>query len=171
MNRTHSRSKPLDRRSLGSLISLYENNYFRLYRLVPQLDSLEGTVVSRVAGALDLYLTLLERQKYTTVISLTYQFPEDGVLLLEPNAKISVCHDVRTAEIISHYRRKRIRSYAHWQRYSMHNLHYKWMLNRFLQKWLGFCHLQGHMFLTGADWQYAPPPSLSSNTIQHPFSS
>ena len=62
------------RRTLASLIDLYESNYYRLLRLVPELGSLEGTVVSRVAGALDLYLTVHERQRYTTTFSLTYRF-------------------------------------------------------------------------------------------------
>ena len=135
-------------RNLASLIDIYESNYFRLMRLVPELDEFNGTVVSRVAGALDLYLTVIERQKYTTTISLTYQFPEEDEIFLEPNARISVCHDVRTAEVVSHSRRKRSRTVRRWRKRRMPELDHKWELNRFLQKWLGFCHRQGHLFLT-----------------------
>ena len=46
------------RRTLSSLVDLHESNYHRLLRLVPDLRCFEGTVVSRVAGALDLYLTV-----------------------------------------------------------------------------------------------------------------
>ena len=94
-------------RNLAGLIDIYESNYFRLMRLVPDLETLDGTVVSRVAGALDLYLTIRERQRYTTTIVLTYRFPEDDETYLEPNARISVCHDVRTAEVVGHCRRRR----------------------------------------------------------------
>ncbi|MEM7251819.1 MAG: DUF1249 domain-containing protein [Pseudomonadota bacterium] len=146
-------SAPPRDRNIGSLIDIYESNYFRLMRLVPELDEFEGTVVSRVADALDLYLTVIERQKYTTTITLTYQFPEDELIHLEPNAKISVCHDVRTAEVVSHCRRKRQRYARQWRRRPMPELDQKWELNRFLQKWLGFCHRQGHLFLKGTVWQ------------------
>jgi len=53
---TRSRFHPAP--DLAALIELYESNYVRLMRLAPELESMEGTVVSRVAGALDLYLEI-----------------------------------------------------------------------------------------------------------------
>ena len=50
-------------RDLPALIDLYEGNYVRVARLLPELDNLEGTLVSRVAGALNLYVTIEERFK------------------------------------------------------------------------------------------------------------
>ena len=41
-------------RDLPALIDLYEGNYLRVMRLLPDLDILEGTLVSRLAGALNL---------------------------------------------------------------------------------------------------------------------
>lgn len=130
--------------SLASLIDLYESNYHRLLRLVPELRYLEGTMVSRVAGALDLYLTVHEQQRYTTILSLTYWFADE----LQPNAGIVLYHDVHAAEIVSFSRRGRRRSPGPgWRRRTMPDLERKWETNRFLQKWLGFCHRQGHLFL------------------------
>ncbi|MFT5393123.1 MAG: hypothetical protein ACI8PT_003321 [Gammaproteobacteria bacterium] len=143
-------------RNLAGLIDIYESNYFRVMRLVPELDEFEGTVVSRVAGALDLYLTVQERQPYTTTILLTYHFEDDGEVLFEPAAKISICHDVRTAEVVSHFRRRRQRWVRQWRRRSMPEVDRKWELNRFLQKWLGFCHRQGHLFLRATTTQVPP---------------
>ena len=77
-------------RDLAALIALYESNFYRLEQVAPELDGLNGTVVSRVAGALDLYLTVLERHKYTTTISLTYRFGGCGELVLEPFARAGV---------------------------------------------------------------------------------
>lgn len=135
-------------RSLAGLIDIYENNYFRLMRLVPELERMEGAVVSRVAGALDLFLTIEERQRYTTTLSLTYRFRENDGVFLEPDARITVCHDVRTAEVVSHSRRRRRHHpLSRWRRRGMPELDRKWELNRFLNKWLGFCHRQGHLFL------------------------
>jgi uncharacterized protein YqiB (DUF1249 family) len=134
-------------RSLSGLIDMYTGNYFRLMRLVPELDAMRGTRVSKVAGALDLYLTMLDRCKYTTTIALTYRFPDDGELWAEPNARIRIYHDVKAVEILSHCRRRARRPVRMWRRGRRPELDYKWELNRFLYKWLGFCLHQGHIFL------------------------
>ena len=133
---------PPRRRTLSSLIDLHESNYHRLLRLVPDLRFIEGTVVSRVAGALDLYLTVHRQQRYTTSLSLTYRF-DDG---LQPDAEIVVYHDVHAAELVSISPRRRLR-YRSSRNGRMPDLDRNWRTNRFLQKWLGFCHRQGHLFL------------------------
>jgi uncharacterized protein YqiB (DUF1249 family) len=139
--------KRYKRRDLPALIDLYEGNYLRVMRLLPELDSLEGTLVSRVAGALDLYVTIEERFKYTTTLLLTYRFVDDPDISLEPNARICVYHDVRAADLVSHCRRKRTRTVHKWLRGRMPELDHRWEMNRFLYKWLKFCSNQGHIFL------------------------
>lgn len=134
-------------RGLGGLIALYESNYLRLLRLVPEIHLMEGTTVSRVAGALDLYLTVLDRFKYTSTIALTYQFRENGEVIAEPDAQIRIYHDARAVEILSHVRRRRTSPPRRWRPGHMPELDRKWALNRFLYKWLGFCQRQGHLFL------------------------
>jgi uncharacterized protein YqiB (DUF1249 family) len=143
-------TEALDRyrhRDLPALIDLYESNYLRVLRLLPDLDSLEGTLVSRVAGALDLYATIEERFKYTTTLLLTYRFSDDSGISLEPNARVCVYHDVRAVELVSHCRRKRTRKVHQWLRGRMPELDHRWEMNRFLYKWLKFCSNQGHLFL------------------------
>lgn len=135
------------RRDLPALIDLYEGNYLRVMRLLPDVHSLEGTVVSRVAGALDLYATIEEQFKYTTTLLLTYRFVDDSDIVLEPNARVCVYHDVRAAELVSHCRRKRTRKVHRWLRGRMPELDHRWEMNRFLYKWLRFCSNQGHIFL------------------------
>lgn len=134
-------------RNLAALIDLYEGNYFRLMRLVPELEHMHGTVVSRVAGALDLYLTIVERQPYTTTLGLSYRFAEPGGPVSEPNARICIYHDVKAVDMLSHSRRHRSRRVHPWRRGHVPELDRKWEMNRFLQKWLGFCLRQGHLFL------------------------
>ena len=135
-------------RNLPALIDLYEANYLRVLRLLPDLDHLEGTVVSRVAGALDLYATIEERFKYTTTVLLTYRFTDEDGISVEPNARVCVYHDVRSAELVSHCRRRRTRKARLWMRGRMPELDHRWEMNRFLFKWLGFCSNQGHIFLS-----------------------
>lgn len=133
---------------LAALIALYESNYLRLLRLAPDLTQIKGTVVSRVAGALDLFLSVDERFKYTTTLKLTYRFRDgDELFFLEPNARICVYHDVRCAELVSHCRRKRLRGVLPLRRGRMPELDRRWEMNRFLLKWLRFCSHQGHLFL------------------------
>lgn len=147
-NITLARERP--HRTLGSLISLYESNYQRLMRLAPDLERIEGAMVSSVAGALDLHLIVHEREAHTTWLTLTYRFGER----LQPNARIAVYHDVRSATLLNFTRRPRPPErwassllYRSRPRQPMPHLHQKWRANRFLQKWLGFCHHQGHLFL------------------------
>ncbi len=152
-------------RSLADLIALYESNYIRLMRLVPELHAMEGTTVSRVADALDLYLTVLERSKYTTSLVLTYQFQEGADIFAEPNAFIRVYHDARAVEVLSQIRRRRIHVARRWPRHSMPELDRKWELNRFLHKWLGFCQRQGHIFLHCISAPAERPLSRPSQTL------
>jgi hypothetical protein len=142
-----ARRIPRQVRDLAALMDLYENNYLHLLQLVPEIELLEGTRISQVAGALDLYLTILERQKYTTTLSLTYYFQEDGQRILEPNAHIRVYHDAKVVEILHHQRRKRTVGRQRWRPEQRRGqLERLWRKNRFLQKWLGFCLHQGHIF-------------------------
>ena len=141
-------------RTLGGLISIYESNYVRMMRLTPELDRMNGAYVSRVSGALDLYLSVLERFKFTTTLCLTYRFQDEDPLelgfqqdIFEPRARIRVYHDARAVEVISHSRRKATRTLQPSSNGQLPELDRKWELNRFLQKWLGFCHRQGHLFL------------------------
>lgn len=134
-------------RNLAALIDMWEGNYFRLMRLVPELEHMQGTVVSRVAGALDLYLTVVERFPYTTTVGLTYRFEDEEGAADEPNVLVRVYHDVKAVEVISYRRRRRVLVARERRRGRMPELNLKWEWNRFLHKWLGFCQRQGHIFL------------------------
>ncbi|MGF1615673.1 MAG: DUF1249 domain-containing protein [Gammaproteobacteria bacterium] len=153
-------------RSLAGLIDLYERNYIRLMRLVPELRAMQGTTVSRVVDALDLYLTVIERSKYTTGLVLTYQFQDGDEVFAEPNARIRVYHDARAVEVVSQTRRRRPAIPARrWRPDHMPELDRKWELNRFLYKWLGFCQRQGHIFLRCITVATDPPRHRFSQTL------
>ena len=134
-------------RTLASLMELYDSNYRRLMRLAPELHRMEDTAVSRLVGALDLHLTVIERCKYTTTIALTYCFPGDAGVVLEPNMRVRLYHDARLAEAVSDARRHRGRVSRCRRRRVPSELERKWDQNRFLQRWLGYCQRQGHLFL------------------------
>jgi hypothetical protein len=132
--------------SFVSLMSLYESNYIRLGWLVPALESLSGTAVSTVAGDCPLHLTVEERSRYTTTLTLTYVFEDESGAATDPDLQIRVYHDAKLAEV---------QSCARWHRHSMlesirselaRALGERWLRNVMLNKWLDYCVERGHQF-------------------------
>ena len=55
-------------------MALYESNYLRMLRLIPELHRLDGYYRSNVAGDCDLHVEILERSRYTVTLSLSLPF-------------------------------------------------------------------------------------------------
>jgi uncharacterized protein len=132
--------------SFVSLMSLYESNYIRLGWLVPQLDRLEGSLLSEVEGDCTLHLTVEERSRYTTTLSLTYKFEDASGTVSDPDLQIRIYHDARLAEV---------QACARWHRHSTlesirsqlaRQLGDRWLRNMMLNKWLDYCVERGHRF-------------------------
>ena len=85
-------------------------------------------------------MSITQRCKYTTMLRLTYQFEEDGRPLFEPDLHLKVYHDARVVEV----QQLQARTYGQHRMSVM--IDKKWMMNRFLYKWLGYCLHQGHYF-------------------------
>jgi len=134
-------------RSFSSLMDIFESNFIRLRKLIPDLDILDCAVSSRPLSV-DLRLTVLERGPYTTTIALTYNFAEGNDLVAEPDLIIRIYHDARLAEVMSYQRRGyQLENDTPWTPAAQgFVLERKWRINRFLQKWLGYCLHQGHCF-------------------------
>ncbi len=133
------------------LMELYEINYMRFRRLCPGLNGIRCCAVSRIEGALDLHLRILERARYTTTLKLTYylQDTQGYGFVPNPDLKIRVYHDARQAEVLSRSLRQ-IELHVHSPGLGMDTeLALRWRLNRFLYKWLGYCRHQGHGFVQG----------------------
>jgi len=125
--------------SFSGLMDLYEQNYLRFRKLVPDL-SIADQMISSVPGHSDLYLSVKLRCKYTTMLSMTYRFEKSGHYLFEPDLHFKVYHDARVVEV--QHLLKRHYGLVENNRLMQH----KWEMNRFLYKWLGFCLYQGHYF-------------------------
>jgi len=132
--------------SFVSLMSLYESNYIRLAWLAPDLEKIEGAVVSNVTGDCPLHLSVGERSRYTTTLRLTYMFEEQGVACADPDITIRVYHDARLAEV---------QACARWHRHTLleslrsqlaRDLGDRWLRNIMLNKWLDYCVERGHRF-------------------------
>ncbi|MDJ0918150.1 MAG: DUF1249 domain-containing protein [Woeseiaceae bacterium] len=136
--------------SFVGLMSVYESNYLRILRLIPEIDRLDGCYRSRVAGDCDLYVEIIERCRYTVTLALTYQFDSDdgdGVLA-DPDVKVRVYLDGQLAEAMSigdedhrHAALRRLMQ-AHKE-----ELDVRWKRNIILNKWLDYLTEQGHLVL------------------------
>ena len=133
-------------RDLPALMELYELNYIQLRQLVPDLDAIQDQSTSKVKGTLDLHLTVRERCKYTSTLHLTYQFAGKDGCFPAPDVVVRTYHDAQMAEVISRGGRPG-RHEAEYDRFKNHySIQIKWQVNRFLQKWLGYCLHHGHAF-------------------------
>ena len=141
-----------------SLMDLYENNYLRLRRLIPHLESLPDRAVSHREGCLSLHVAIIERSRFTTTLRLTYLFDDHGTEVAEPDLTVRVYHDANQVEVLTgHLRHGRLR-YDHIPEMA---IPVKWKINRFLYKWLGYCLYLGHSFDNSPSSRKLPEPVLS----------
>ena len=134
-------------RSFVGLMAVYESNYLRLLRLIPEVHRLDGCFRSRVAGDCDLHVEILERCRYTVTLSLTYHFETNDGLLVDPDMTIRVYLDGQLAEVMAIGIRQR-----HTTLRKLVNEHHKeldrrWRRNIVLNKWLDYLSDQGHLVL------------------------
>ena len=133
------RGRDVNARSFAGLMDLYEQNYMRLRNLAPDLEFADE-MISSVPGHQDLYLSVTQRCRYTTMLRLTYRFEDEGEVLFEPDLHLKVYHDARVIEV------QQFTSRTRGPLRVAEMIEQKWMMNRFLYKWLGYCSYQGHYF-------------------------
>jgi uncharacterized protein YqiB (DUF1249 family) len=129
--------------TFAGLMELYETNYINIRKLCGDLNDLSDYSVSSIQQGMDLHLSVLEKNKYTITLYLTYRFAqtEAGQSNEFPGATIRVYYDAMQAEVLD-----RTSKVLKSQSYSTNNLYQKWTSNRFLFKWLNFSLRQGHSF-------------------------
>lgn len=130
-------------RGYVSLMDLYENNFIRFKKLVPDLQNIKQKAVSHVPGCLDVHISVIENSKYTTTVGMTYHFEEGEKTVVEPDLKLRIYHDAVLVEVISGHLQHGRQRLDHLPATA---LKMKWRLNRFLYKWLGYCLYLGHEF-------------------------
>jgi len=133
-------------RTLAGLMSLYEENYVRMWRLLQGHEPAGRGAVSRTPGDLDLHLSVLERHRYTTTYHLTYYFTEDGVLVPDPDLHVRVYRDARMAETVHCGRNSHLSFLRPYRLNAGSWLQRRWEMNLLLSKWLSYCIGKGHRF-------------------------
>ena len=134
-------------RSFVGLMTLYESNYLRLLRLIPEVDRLDGCFRSRVAGDCDLHVEILERCRYTVTLSLTYHFETDDGLLVDPDMTIRVYLDGQLAEAMAIGSKQRHTTLRKLVKAYRCEIDLRWRRNIVFNKWLDYLSGQGHLVL------------------------
>lgn len=130
------RSKP---GNFVSLMTLYESNYIRLRRLVPELATVDGERISTVPGDCRLCLHVDERSRYTTSFTLTYLFDAPTGATTDPDLQIRVYHDARLAEAVNSARRPQHQLLVSLRSQFGGYANDRWARNMMLNKWLDYC--------------------------------
>ncbi|MCH9693864.1 MAG: DUF1249 domain-containing protein [Gammaproteobacteria bacterium] len=133
--------------SFVGLMALYESNYLRLLRLIPEIDRLDGCYHSRVAGDCDLHLEFIERSRHTVTLSLTYHLKTDEGLLIDPDMTVRLYTDCRLAEAMAIGDQQRHVALQRLAREHRNELGLRWRRNIILNKWLEYLSDQGHLIL------------------------
>jgi len=134
-------------KSFGGLMALYESNFFRLLRLVPELYRLDGYYRSSVVGDRDLHVEILERNRYTITLTLSYFFYADGSRIADPDMRVRVYLDGKLAEVTGFGGDHRHAELRRIQRAHRNELDERWRRNIVLNKWLDYLMEQGHLVL------------------------
>jgi uncharacterized protein YqiB (DUF1249 family) len=134
-------------RSFVGLMALYESNYLRLLRLIPEIGRLDGCFHSRVAGDCDLHIDILERCRYTVTLSLTYHLETDDGLLIDPDMTIRVYLDGQLAEAMIVGQEQRHVALRRFVDEHRRELDQRWRRNIVLNKWLEYLSDKGHLVL------------------------
>jgi len=128
------------------MMMVYEVNYMRLMRLVPNLRSMVETVVSKNSDMPDICLSIVEHCKYTTTLCLTHNLKIDGKIIPDLNMKIRVYHDAKVVEVIGYQYESRFAPYYPYPNPRMRHHFEKRQINLFFSEWLKYCEMRGIRF-------------------------
>ena len=134
-------------KSFVGLMALYESNFLRLLRLIPELDRLDGCFRSRVAGDCDLYVEVIETSRYTVTLLLTYHLPTDEGTIADPDMTVRAYLDGQQAEVLSIGEQRRHAALRRLALEHREELDRRWRFNVVLNKWLEYLSDQGHLIL------------------------
>lgn len=81
---------------------VFEENFRLLQRLLPELEQGGDRFVLNAAKGEALELLILERCRYTTMVSLSQPFAIDGEWLPDLSMQLRVYHDARVVEVAAY---------------------------------------------------------------------
>ena len=85
---------------LAHLLDLYERNFRLAEQLLPELELPFEQAVSKSGSDLPLHLQVLERERYTVTLRLTYEFVDQQGLRRQPDIVVRIYRDAGVAEAL-----------------------------------------------------------------------
>lgn len=137
------------------LQQLYESNYHKLQQLIPQLHTIQSaSLLATTDNKPSLQLRILEKNRYTLDIQLSYQSQTDVKQpIFEETLDIRIYLDCKTAEIISAPLGLHAVPAADYPKAALDS---KWPDNYLLDKWLTHCLCQGYRLIEFPQYQVIP---------------
>ena len=108
-----------------------EHNYLKLTRLIHDWAHLVDTLTAYADSKPPLCLKLLQRAPYTLIVELTHDFTCTETPAREPDIRIRICLDAKTAEVLTRQAAEPLGADRVLER--------KWRHNYFLSRWLDHC--------------------------------
>ena len=132
---------------LSAFISLCDANYAKLMRLLPMLEKQNHRSFGLSRNEHDLgciTISVLERCKYTTMLSIEQVVSPAIDLLSVPYMQVRLYHDASMAEVMSFQGISALKSSYQYPNKHMHQKDEKALCNEFLADWLSYCLKFGH---------------------------
>ncbi len=124
-----------------------EHNYLKLTRLIHDWAHLVDTLTAHADSKPPLCLKLLQRAPYTLIVELTYDFTHAETPAHEPDVRIRICLDAKTAEVLTGSLAEPLNRNGSGRFDPDQVLERKWRHNYFLSRWLDHCLHSNYRFL------------------------
>lgn len=123
-----------------------ETNYARLIKLMPHRETRNAWIFAIEANpeAWKMRITILERARYTTTVSVIRQDADEHPWLQLPNLTVRLYHDASIAEVLAWDEHKKLQVRYQYPNKNMYLADEKTQLNGFLGEWLALCLAHGH---------------------------
>lgn len=131
---------------LAHLLDLYDRNFQLVQRLIPELNLPFQRAVSRSGSDFPLHLDVMERDRYTATLRLTYEFTDDEGVRRQPDLVVRVYRDAAVAEALQCSHRPPFRATEEGDPQVSQFLGDQWRRNLMLSKWLEYLLEHGHGF-------------------------
>ncbi len=122
------------------------SNYQKLFKLIPNLLSVQDRATGLAALHAALHLKVIDKTPYTMTVELSHCFNVNWDEYLEPAVIIRIYLDAQLAEVLSDHARLSVSRVFQNPGLSTDIMDYKWRLNYFLQKWLDHCLKKNYQF-------------------------
>lgn len=127
--------------NLPAFMTVCEQNYFRVMKLMPKTETIGDTSIIDVENFC-YQLEITDTSRFTTDI-IFKQISSNMIGFINPKLLVRVYHDARMAEVISPDYLKRIKPSNEYPNPLMHHKDEKYQVNAFLLDWLDHCITHG----------------------------